>query len=142
MSKLAKLHLTNFTPSAKLDATEARRRKLLKGIEEQLSVADAALNGERYCVSVPKWTTDANGIRTPISRQRVVRAWFTAQDDGFFLQCRYANKALQLGKDANAVFVKALPEVKAALQTLYAAAASGELDAELGRVAAIHTKWV
>jgi hypothetical protein len=52
----------------------------------------------------------------------------------------YANKALMPGKDAHSVFVKALPDVKTALQTLYRAAAIGRLDAELARVSAAKSK--
>lgn len=140
MSQLAKLNLKNFTPSPTLNVEETRRQKLMKAVEEQLSVADAALRGELYRVSVPKWTTDASGTRLPITRQRVVRAWFIAQDDGFYVQCRYANKPLMLNKEANSIFVKTLPDVKTALQALYKAAADGELDAELGRLAATRSK--
>lgn len=140
MSQLAKLNLKNFTPSPTLNVEETRRQKLMKAVEEQLSVADAALHGELYSVSVPKWTTDASGTRLLITRQRVVRAWFIAQDDGFYVQCRYANKPLMLNKEANSIFVKTLSGVKKALQTLYNAPASGELDAELGRLAAAKSK--
>jgi hypothetical protein len=140
MSQLAKLNLKNFTPSPTHNVEEMRRQKLMKAVEEQLSVADAALRGELYSVSVPKWTTDASGARSPITRQRVVRAWFIAQDDGFYVQCRYANKPLMLNKEANSIFVKTLPDVKTALQALYKAAAGGELDAELGRLAARRSK--
>lgn len=140
MSQLAKLNLKNFNHRPQLSVTELRRQKVLKGIEEQLSVVTAALNGERYSVTVPKWTTDVEGKRTAMTRQRVVRAWFTPQDEGFYVQCRYANKPLMLGKGVNAVFVKSLPEVKAALKALYAAAAEGELDGELDRLAAMRSK--
>lgn len=142
MSQLAKLDLRTFVQDQKADPAETLRQKLLKAIEEQLSVVDAAINGERYIVSVPKWATDADGNRTAIIRQRVVRAWFFPQGNGFYVQCMYANKALALGKDANSIFVNALPDVKAALQALYSAAASGELDAELARVAAMRSKRV
>lgn len=136
------LAIYGATGTGYLSALELRRHRLLKGIEEQLSVVDSAISGQPYSVSTPKWITAADGVRTAVTRQRVVRAWFKAQDGGFYVQCRYGNKALQLGKGANAVFVKALHEVKAALQTLYAAAAGGELDAELCRVAAGKPKRV
>ena len=42
------------------------------------------------------------------------------------MQCRYGTKILSLGKDGNAVFVKALSDVEGALQALYAAVAGGE----------------
>lgn len=142
MSQLAKLDLRSYARSQHADPAETRRQKLLQAIEEQLSVVDAAINGERYIVSVPKWATDTDGTRTAITRQRVVRAWFFQHGNGFYVQCKYANKVLALSKDANSVFVKALPDVKTALQTLYSAAASGELDAELAWVATTRSKRV
>jgi hypothetical protein len=59
---------------------------------------------------------------------RKIRKWFFEQDGGWYVQCKYGSKVLALGKDGNAVFVKALSEVEAALQALYAAAVGGELD--------------
>ena len=47
MSQLAKLNLKNFTPSPTHNVEEMRRQKLMKAVEEQLSVADAALRGDR-----------------------------------------------------------------------------------------------
>lgn len=38
---------------------------------------------------------------------------------------------IPLSKDGNAVFVKQMTDVKPALETLYAATASGELDAAI-----------
>ena len=46
MSQLAKLNLKNFTPSPTHNVEEMRRQKLMKAVEEQLSVADAALRGD------------------------------------------------------------------------------------------------
>lgn len=63
--------------------------------------------------------------------QRVVRSWFFAKDGGFYVQCKYGAKALALSKDGNAVFVKQLSDVPAALQAIYAATAAGELDAAI-----------
>jgi nitroreductase len=63
-----------------------------------------------------------------VERMRKVRKWFFEQDGGWYVQCKYGSKVLALGKGGNAVFVKALDDVEAALQALYAAAAGGELD--------------
>jgi hypothetical protein len=56
---------------------------------------------------------------------------FFEQDGGWYVQCKYGSRALELGKDGNAVFVKALADVEGALQALYAAAVAGELDAAI-----------
>ncbi|UWR04999.1 hypothetical protein K3740_08235 [Ruegeria conchae] len=62
-----------------------------------------------------------------VEKLRKVRAWFFEQDGGWYVQCKYGNKALALGK-GNAVYVKTLKDVATALDTLKAAAEVGELD--------------
>ncbi len=69
-----------------------------------------------------------------VERMRKVRAWFFEQDGGWCIQCKYGSRALGLGKDGNAVFVKTLADVEGAFQALYAAAAGGELDAAISAV--------
>ena len=127
MSYLSKLTVKSVKRSNEQDPVEQRRRKLLAGIEEQLKVAEAALNGESYEVQRKTWSKNEQGEKVQVERLRKVRAWFFEQDGGWYVQCKYGNRPLALGK-GNAVFVKALADVEGALQTLYAAAAGGELD--------------
>ncbi|WP_299660273.1 hypothetical protein [uncultured Ruegeria sp.] len=101
--------------------------KLAAALEEQMNVADAALKGEEYTVARKAWVNNEAGEKVLVDRMRKVRAWFFEQGDGWYVQCKYGNKALALA-DGNAVFVKALRDVKAALVTLKAAAEAGELD--------------
>ena len=129
MSSLAKLTIKTVSRHAQISPIEARRNKLLAAIREQVSVADAALRGEQYVVTAPRWTKNDAGERVRVQRQRVVRAWFFEQDGGFYVQCKYGAKALMLSKDGNAIFVKGMAEVKGALELLLSAAANGELDA-------------
>ena len=107
---------------------QQRRQKLVTGIEEQLKVAAAAVKGESYEVRRSTWAKNEQGEKVLTERMRKVRAWFFEQDGGWYVQCKYGSKALELGKGGNAVFVKALDDVEGALQALYAAAAGGELD--------------
>jgi hypothetical protein len=104
----------------------------MAGLEDQLKVVEFALKGERYEVRRKSWAKNEQGDPVLIERMRKVRSWFFEQDGGWYVQCKYGSKALTLGKDGNAVFVKALADVESALQALYAAAAGGELDAAIG----------
>lgn len=131
MSSLAKLTIKTVSRRPKLSPAEARRNKLLAGIEEQLKVADAAMQGQEYTVTRSRWAKNDAGEKVRVQRQKVVRAWFFAQDGGFYVQCRYGAKVLSLSKDGNAVFVKQIADVPAALQAIYAATAAGELDAAI-----------
>lgn len=127
MSALAKFTVKSVTRTNKQDPLQQRRQKLLFGIEEQLKVAAAAQSGESYEVKRKVWAKNDDGEKVLVERVRKVRAWFFEQDGGWYVQCRYGNRALALGK-GNAVFVKELADVEGALQALYAAAAAGELD--------------
>lgn len=128
MSALAKLTVKTVTRTNKQDPVQQRRQKLMAGIEEQLKVAAAAVKGESYEVQRKAWAKNEHGEKVLAERMRKVRAWFFEQDGGWYVQCKYGSKALELGKGGNAVFVKALDDVEGALQALYAAAAGGELD--------------
>jgi capsid portal protein len=128
MSSLSKLTIKAVSRQSKLSPIEARRNKLLAGINEQMEVADAAMRGEQYAVTVPRWTINEAGEKVRVQRQKVVRSWFFAQDGGFYVQCKYGAKAISLSKDGNAVFVKQLAEVKPTLEMLRSATKNGELD--------------
>lgn len=127
MSYLSKLELKSVTRATKQDPVQQCRQKLIAGIEEQMSVAVAAMNGESYEVSKKTWAKNEQGEKVLVERMRKVRAWFFEQDGGWYVQCKYGSKALALGK-GNAVFVKALKDVQGALVALKAAAEAGELD--------------
>lgn len=131
MSSLAKLTIKSVSRQTKLRPIEARRNKLLVGIEEQLKVAEAAMQGQEYTVVLSRWSKNEAGEKVRVQRQKVLRSWFFAQDGGFYVQCKYGSKAIVLSRDGNAVFVKQLSDVPAALQAIYAATAAGELDAAI-----------
>jgi hypothetical protein len=134
MSSLAKLTIKTVSRQSKLSPVEARRNKLLAGINEQMEVAEAAMRGEQYSVTVPRWTKNEAGEKVRVQRQKVVRSWFFAQDGGYYVQCKYGAKALALSKDGNAVFVKQIADVKGVLETLRSAAQNGELDSAIESV--------
>ncbi len=128
MSSLAKLTIKSVVRRVTLSPVEVRRQKLVAAINEQLEVAEAAMRGEQYAVTVPRWTKNDAGEKVRIQRQKVVRSWFFAQDGDYYVQCKYGAKALALSKGGNAVFVKEIAEVKGVLETLRSAAQNGELD--------------
>ncbi len=134
MLTLSKLTIKTVTRQNQLSPTEARRNKLLAGINEQMDVADAAMRGEQYTVTAPRWTKNEAGEKVRVQRQKVVRSWFFERDGGVYVQCKYGSKALPLSKDGNAVFVKQIADVKPVLEAFRTAATAGELD---GAIAAL-----
>lgn len=128
MLTLSKLTIKTVTRQNQLSPAEARRNKLLAGINEQMDVADAAMRGEQYAVTAPRWTKNEAGEKVRVQRQKVVRSWFFERDGGVYVQCKYGSKALPLSKDGNAVFVQQMAEVKPVLEAFRTAAIAGELD--------------
>lgn len=128
MLTLSKLTIKTVTRQNQLSPAEARRNKLLAGINEQMDVADAAMRGEQYAVTAPRWTKNGAGERVRVQRQKIVRSWFFERDGGVYVQCKYGSKALPLSKDGNAVFVQQMAEVKPVLEAFRTAAIAGELD--------------
>ena len=127
MSVLSKLTVKSVTRASKNDPVQQRRSKLVAGIDEQLKVAAAAVDGEAYEVQRKAWAKNEHGEKVLVERKRKVRAWFFEQDGGWYVQCKYGSKALALGK-GNAVFVKALEDVQGVLDAMKAAVTAGELD--------------
>ena len=132
MSVLSKLTVKSVTRASKQDPVQLRRRKLVAAIEEQVNVAAAAVNGETYEVTRKTWIKNEQGEKVLVDKLRKVRPWFFEQDGGWYVQCKYGNKALTIG-NGNAVFVKALKDIAGALNTLKAAAEAGELDEAIAK---------
>ena len=127
MSILSKLDLKSVTRANKQDPIQQRRRKLADGIAEQMNVAAAAAGGNTYEVTRKTWMKNEQGEKVLVERTRAVRPWFFEQDGGWYVQCKYGNKVLALGK-GNAVFVKTLKEIQQVLAAMKDAVGAGELD--------------
>ncbi|MBF9045916.1 hypothetical protein LSUCC0031_02190 [Rhodobacterales bacterium LSUCC0031] len=69
-----------------------------------------------------------HGERVLVKTQRRVRAWFFAQDGGWYVQCRYGARVIAADGRNNAVFVRSLKDVALVLDAFIAAAKAGELD--------------
>lgn len=131
MSVLAKLNLKTVQRHVAKNPITQRREKLVAAIEEQLQVQAAAEKGEKYAVVSKRWQKNDAGERVLAEHQKRVRAWFFEQDGGWYVQCKYGSRVVQLGDKGNAVFVKDLAAVKTVLEAFYAACAAGEFDAAL-----------
>ena len=128
MSYLAKLNLKTVQRNTQQDPVIARREKLAAAIEEQFRVLSAALKGEEYTVKTKRWQQNDAGERVRVEHDKRVRPWFFEQDNGFYVQCRYGSRILNINGKSNAVFVDKLEDVAAVLEAFKLAAESGELD--------------
>ena len=119
----------------KRDPIIARRDKLVAGLKEQKLVHAAALKKEDHRVERDKWMTNDMGERVLVKTHRRIRPWFFEQDGGWYVQCRYGARVIAADGTNNAVLVKTLEDVAAVLEAFLNAAAAGELDAAITRVA-------
>jgi hypothetical protein len=131
MSLLAKLTIKPVARATQLSPIEMRRKKLCNAIDEQIRVADAVAQGQEHTVSLSRWAKNEAGERVRVQRQKVVKPWFFAHDDGIYVQCKYGSRVISLSKDGNAILVKDIAAVKTALETLREAVRNGELDGQI-----------
>lgn len=125
MSTLSKFTFKTLTKPAQLDPVQKRRDKIISAIEQQKLVLAATLKDGTY--TVPS--------KTEGKPAKIIRPWFTAQDGGYYVQCRYGARPLLLNGANNAVFVNELDEVAAVLTAFAAAAKAGELDKAISAIA-------
>lgn len=125
MSSLSKFTFKTLAKAPPVDPIQRRRDKIVAAIEQQKQVLAAAIKGETF--SIP---AKAEG-----KAAKAVRPWFVAQDNGYYVQCRYGACPLLLNATNNAVFVNKLDEIAAVLAAFAAAAKAGELDKAMAAVA-------
>lgn len=128
MSFLAKLNLKTVQRVIQKDPVIARREKLMAGIAEQKLVLDAMVRGEAYEVPIKRWRENEAGERVQVDASKRIRPWWFEQDNGWYVQCRYGSRILNINGRNNAVFVNKIEEVAAVLEVFGAAAEAGELD--------------
>ena len=135
MTHLAKLTFKTVDRSMKRDPIIARRDRLVAGLKEQKLVNTAALKKQDYLVERDKWMSNDMGERVLVKTHRRIRPWFFEQDGGWYVQCRYGARVITADGTNNAVFVKSLTDVATVLDVFLNAAAAGELDAAITKVA-------
>ncbi|WP_229822613.1 hypothetical protein [Novosphingobium arvoryzae] len=125
MSSLSKFTFKTLAKAPAVDPIQRRRDKIIAAIEQQKLVLAAALKGEIFTIPA----------KVEGKAAKAIRPWWVAQDNGFYVQCRYGARALILNATNNAVFVNKLDEVAAVLAAFDAAAKAGELDKAMAAVA-------
>ena len=135
MTHLAKLTFKTVDRSSTRDPIIARRDKLIVGLKEQKLVHAATLKKEDHLVERNKWMQNELGERVLVKTHRRIRPWFFEQDGGWYVQCRYGARVIAADGTNNAVLVKTLADVAGVLDAFLNAAAAGELDAAITRVA-------
>ena len=129
-TQLSSLKITNVTRQIKTDTVEFRRTKLIKKIEEQISLATAQKNGELYTVKRLKNVKDeASGTTSQIEVSKRINAWFWTDNNKTYLQIKYGTKVLCLqGKDKNTIECASHDDLVKTLFLVRTIVTNGELD--------------
>ena len=128
-TQLSSLKITNVVRQITANTNEFRKTKLLKKLDEQISLATAQKNGELFTVKRLKNVKDGNGNSTQIEVQKRVSPWFWTDNNKTFVQIRYGTRVLELQKGKNTIETASADDLLKNLAIVKTAVASGELDA-------------
>jgi hypothetical protein len=131
MSIIAKLETKKVTRTITTDPVQTRRDKLIASLNQQLEVWKYDCEGKAVSKKYSKWTVDADGSRVKKDVERTVKPTFFNQDGGWYVQCRYGSRVMNIYGQANAVWVKEHKDIGEALKQLIQAVKDGELDKSL-----------
>ena len=138
MTVLAKLKLTTEKRKVTYDAKTHRRQKMLEAIGEQKILVEALLTDE--VPNITRLVTEKDpetGEKRKVMKPKKVRQWFWHNIDGiWFIEVRYGNKVLDLGKGKTAIEVANKEKLPEALDLLMDAVKAGELDAQMEKAGA------
>lgn len=118
-----------------VDPVQASREKLAGSIDEQLACIAALLaNKPTPTKTVIKYRDGADGTRERYEDQMKIRPWFWGDGSKWFLEPRYANKALLvLAGLSNAVTFTKPEQMTDWLEKFKAAVLDGELDEAIAK---------
>ena len=127
-TQLSSLKITNVVRQMTTNTNEFRKNKLLKKLDEQISLATAQKNGELFTVKRLKNMKDGNGNSTQIEVQKRVSPWFWTDNNKTYVQIRYGTRVLELQKGKNTIETASADDLLKTLGIVKTAVASGELD--------------
>ena len=132
MAALQGLKLITAKRQTAINPVQFRRNKLSLRVQEQIALAQAAVEQRIYVKQRHRSVKDEHGTRSTVATQVRVKQWWWTQDNGkLALSIRYGSKIIALSPKCNAVECSTLTDVVAALTTIKAAVDAGELDAQI-----------
>jgi hypothetical protein len=137
-SILSSFNLTDTAKQApKLDKSAQRRMKLLANLSEQRKLAEAMLKGEDYVVTKSVWTKDADGKDVKVEKEKRLKKWFYNNGDkAWFLELRFANKAMELSEGKTAIAIQSKDQLLETIDKAVKAVEAKEVDTAIEMVLA------
>lgn len=110
-----------------------RRNRLISKLWEQIQLAKAEQSGTTFAPVYPRAVTNREtGERIKVEMPKRVKPWwFTAENGKVCLNVKYGTKVIEFAKGKSAVEVGAISNLVPVLETLKAAVAAGEMDAQI-----------
>ena len=130
-TQLSSLKITNVIRQITTNTNEFRKNKLLKKLDEQISLATAQKNGELFTVKRLKNVKDGNGNSTQIEVQKRVSPWFWTDNNKTYVQIRYGTRVLELQKGKNTIETASQDDLVKTLGIVRTCVANGELDSAI-----------
>ena len=134
MATLSKFNLKTVKRINGKDAKINKRNKLVKALEEQLTIVEHKINGQEYKAVKKVWKDNGSGEKVLMEVPKRVREWYFEQDSGWYIQCRYGARVLDIVGRNNSVYVNKITEVPKVINALIEATNKGELDDAIERV--------
>lgn len=134
MATLSKFNLKTVKRINGKDPKINKRNKLVKALEEQLTIVEHKINGQEYKAVKKVWKDNGSGEKVLMEVPKRVREWYFEQDSGWYIQCRYGARVLDIVGRNNSVYVNKITEVPKVINALIEATNKGELDDAIERV--------
>ena len=134
---LSSLNLSDETKKAQqIDKSAVRREKIVLNLTEQADIAKAMLSGTDYLGCRVVVGKDANGNEVEVEKVKKVRRWFYNNGgEEWYLEIRYANKALELAKGKTAIVIPTKDKIVSTIELAIQAVEEKELDSSIAKIA-------
>ena len=134
--------LNGFTLSSEtkqsqhIDKSAIRRDKVVLNLAEQGDIARAMLLGNDYVACRVVVEKDATGNEVEVEKVKKVRRWFYNNGgEEWYLEIRYANKALELAKGKTAIVIPTKDKIVPTIELAIQAVEEKELDSSIAKIA-------
>jgi len=138
MSKvISSFTLSNETKKPlQLNKALHRREKIVQNLLEQGDVAKAMLEGTDYVATRLVTKLDVDGNPKEVEQRRRIKRWFFNNGGNeWYLEIRYANKAVELAKGKTSILIPSKEKIVETIEMAVQAVEGGELDNAIQKLA-------
>ena len=113
-----------------------RREKIVQNLLEQGDVAKAMLEGTDYVATRLVTKLDVDGNPKEVEQRRRIKRWFFNNGGNqWYLEIRYANKAVELAKGKTSILIPSKEKIVETIEMAVKAVEGGELDNAIQKLA-------